>query len=87
MGQRGQLVLPVVIRRRLGLADGVPVVFDQVAGGVLVRPAKVVPLSEAEIEELDDLQDVEMLRRRDLDPGEQRRIPAEEVFRRARDLP
>jgi antitoxin PrlF len=40
IGAKGQVVIPKDLRERLGLGPGVDVVFKEIDGGVVVRPAE-----------------------------------------------
>ena len=44
IGRRGTIVIPALLRRRLGLKDGDILVAEEVDGGVLLRPAVAVAL-------------------------------------------
>jgi AbrB family looped-hinge helix DNA binding protein len=44
VGRRGTVVLPAKLRRRLGIEEGSFVVAQEHAEGILIRPAKVVPI-------------------------------------------
>lgn len=44
VGKRGVVVIPVRLRRRFGLEEGALVVLEEVAEGLLVRPAVAVPV-------------------------------------------
>ena len=52
IGQRGTLVIPAALRRRLGFSEGTPVIAEERDGGLFVRSAAVTELSDAEREEL-----------------------------------
>jgi AbrB family looped-hinge helix DNA binding protein len=40
IGAKGQVVIPKELRERLGLGPGTDVAFEEVEGGVVVRPAE-----------------------------------------------
>src|ERR1700676_2250101 len=44
VGRRGTVVLPAKLRRRLGIEEGSFVVAEERENGILIRPAKVVPI-------------------------------------------
>lgn len=44
MGRKGTLVLPAALRRRFGLKEGSPLVVEERAEGILLRPAVTVPV-------------------------------------------
>src|SRR5580704_13280494 len=44
VGRRGTVVLPAKLRRRLGIEEGSFVVAEEREGGILIRPAVVVPV-------------------------------------------
>jgi AbrB family looped-hinge helix DNA binding protein len=44
VGRRGAVVLPAKLRQRLGIEEGSFVVAEERADGILIRPAKVVPV-------------------------------------------
>lgn len=44
VGRRGTVVLPAKLRRRLGIEEGSFVVAEEHKDGILIRPAKVVPI-------------------------------------------
>lgn len=44
MGRNGTLVIPVAMRRRLGLNEGELVMIEDTAEGITVRPAVAVPV-------------------------------------------
>jgi AbrB family looped-hinge helix DNA binding protein len=44
VGRRGTVVLPAKLRRRLGIEEGSFVVAEERAGGILIRPAAVLPV-------------------------------------------
>lgn len=44
VGRRGTVVLPAKLRRRLGIEEGSFVVAEERENGILIRPAKVVPV-------------------------------------------
>ena len=44
MGRRGTIVIPAALRSRLGLRDGSLLLAEERDGGVLLRPAAVLPL-------------------------------------------
>ncbi len=41
IGKRGTVVIPAVLRRRLGLEEGATVLIEQREDGVLIRPAVI----------------------------------------------
>ena len=44
VGKRGTVVIPAALRRRYGIEEGTFVVAEPCEGGVLIRPALVVPI-------------------------------------------
>ena len=44
VGRRGTVVLPAKLRRRLGIQEGSFVVAEEREDGILIRPAKIVPV-------------------------------------------
>lgn len=50
IGKRGTVVIPSGLRKRLGLSDGSLVMAEERDGGILLRPAAVVPLETYSIE-------------------------------------
>ncbi len=44
VGRRGTVVLPAKLRRRLGIEEGSFVVAEERADGILLRPARIVPV-------------------------------------------
>ena len=44
VGKRGTVVIPAALRRRYGIEEGTFVVAEPRAGGVLIRPAVVLPV-------------------------------------------
>ena len=44
IGRRGTLVIPAALRRRFALEEGAMVIAEEVAEGILLRPALAVPL-------------------------------------------
>ncbi len=44
VGRRGTVVLPAKLRRRLGIEEGSFIVAEERENGILIRPAKVVPV-------------------------------------------
>lgn len=44
VGRRGTVVLPARLRRRLGIEEGSFVVAEEREGGILIRPATVLPV-------------------------------------------
>jgi AbrB family looped-hinge helix DNA binding protein len=44
VGRRGTVVLPVKLRRRLGIEEGSFVIAEEREEGILIRPATVVPV-------------------------------------------
>ena len=44
VGKRGTVVIPAALRRRYGIEEGAFVVAEPCEGGVLIRPALVLPL-------------------------------------------
>jgi AbrB family looped-hinge helix DNA binding protein len=44
VGKRGTIVIPAALRRRYGIEEGTIVVAEAVEGGVLIRPAIVLPV-------------------------------------------
>lgn len=52
VGKRGTLVLPARLRRRLGIDEDSLLVAEELAGGILLRPAVAVPVGGPLPEEL-----------------------------------
>jgi AbrB family looped-hinge helix DNA binding protein len=44
IGRHGTVVLPAKLRRRVGLEEGSTVIAELRDGGILIRPAAVVPI-------------------------------------------
>jgi AbrB family looped-hinge helix DNA binding protein len=44
VGKRGTVVIPAALRRRYGIEEGSFVVAEARDGGVLIRPARVLPI-------------------------------------------
>ena len=44
VGKRGAVVIPAKLRRRFGLEEGMLVIAEERAEGILLRPAVAVPL-------------------------------------------
>ena len=44
MGKRGVLVIPAALRRRFGLEEGSLVIAEDRGEGILIRPARAVPV-------------------------------------------
>jgi AbrB family looped-hinge helix DNA binding protein len=44
VGKRGSVIIPAALRRRYGIEEGMLVVAEPGEGGVLIRPASVVPI-------------------------------------------
>ena len=44
VGRRGTVVLPAKLRRLLGIEEGSFVVAEERENGILIRPAKIVPI-------------------------------------------
>jgi AbrB family looped-hinge helix DNA binding protein len=44
VGRRGTVVLPAKLRRRVGIEEGSFVVAEEREGGILIRPATVLPV-------------------------------------------
>jgi len=44
VGKRGTVVIPAALRRRYGIEEGTLVVAEPRKGGVLIRPAVVIPV-------------------------------------------
>jgi AbrB family looped-hinge helix DNA binding protein len=44
VGKRGTVVIPAALRRRFGIEEGTFVVAEPREGGVLIRPAVILPL-------------------------------------------
>ncbi len=44
VGKRGTVVIPAALRRRFGIEEGAFVVAEPCEGGVLIRPALVLPI-------------------------------------------
>lgn len=82
IGKRGTLVIPAEFRRRLGLEDDSIVAIEERDGGILIRPAAVLPVEiytperQAEfllsnaVDEADYAAAREEVRRLGLDPDE-----------------
>ena len=43
-GKRGIVVIPASLRRRFGLIEGSPIIVEERAEGILIRPVAVVPI-------------------------------------------
>jgi AbrB family looped-hinge helix DNA binding protein len=43
VGERGAIVVPAKLRKRFGIAKGSIVIAEEADGGILIRPAIVVP--------------------------------------------
>lgn len=52
VGKRGTVVLPARLRRQLGIDDDTLLVAEELAGGILLRPAVAVPVGGPLPEEL-----------------------------------
>lgn len=79
VGRRGSVIIPVRLRKRFGLNEGSLFVAEASKDGVLLRPARVVPLTEEEREAIEDAYDVAEVARRRADPENQEGRPWEEV--------
>jgi len=44
VGKRGAIVVPAKLRKRFGIEEGSIVIAEETAGGILIRPAVVVPV-------------------------------------------
>jgi AbrB family looped-hinge helix DNA binding protein len=44
VGKRGMFVIPAWLRRRFGIEEGSMVIVEEQEGGILIRPAAVVPM-------------------------------------------
>jgi len=44
VGKRGTIVIPAAIRRRLKIEEGAVVIVEEREGGILIRPAAVMPI-------------------------------------------
>ena len=44
VGKRGTVVIPAALRRRYGIEEGALVVAEPCEGGVLIRPALILPV-------------------------------------------
>ena len=44
IGKRGVLVIPAALRRRFGLEEGTLVIAEDRGDGILIRPARAVPV-------------------------------------------
>ncbi len=44
VGKRGAVILPAVLRKRFGIEEGSFIVAEERDGGILIRPAAIVPL-------------------------------------------
>jgi AbrB family looped-hinge helix DNA binding protein len=64
VGERGTVVIPASLRRRFRLEKGAVLIAEATNEGVLLRPAKVVPLSARELEAQEDRHDAKILSRR-----------------------
>lgn len=79
VGRRGAVIIPVRMRKKFGLDEGALFVAEEHAKGVLLRPARVVPLTKKQREAIEDRHDVEEVTRRRADPHNQKVRPWEEV--------
>jgi AbrB family looped-hinge helix DNA binding protein len=50
VGKRGAVILPALLRKRFGIEEGSFVVAEERDGGILIRPAAVVPLETYTLE-------------------------------------
>jgi AbrB family looped-hinge helix DNA binding protein len=44
VGKRGAIVVPAKLRKRFGIEEGSIVIAEETDGGILIRPAMVVPI-------------------------------------------
>ena len=44
VGKRGAVVIPARLRQRFGIREGDTVIAEEAEGGVLIRPAAVLPI-------------------------------------------
>jgi AbrB family looped-hinge helix DNA binding protein len=44
VGKRGAIVVPAKLRKRFGIEEGSIVIAEEADGGILIRPAIVVPV-------------------------------------------
>jgi len=44
VGKRGAIVVPAKLRKRFGIEEGSLVIAEETEGGILIRPAMVVPI-------------------------------------------
>jgi len=44
VGKRGAIVVPAKLRKRFGIEEGSIVIAEETDGGILIRPAIVVPV-------------------------------------------
>ena len=44
IGRRGQTVIPAPLRKRFGMEEGTPVIFEESEEGILIRPAVTLPV-------------------------------------------
>jgi len=44
VGKRGAIVVPAKLRKRFGIEEGSVVIAEETEGGILIRPAMVVPV-------------------------------------------
>ncbi len=44
IGKRGVLVIPAALRRRFGLKEGSLIIAEDQGEGILIRPAKAIPV-------------------------------------------
>jgi AbrB family looped-hinge helix DNA binding protein len=69
VGERGTVVIPARLRKRFRLEKGAVLIAEATADGVLLRPAKVVPLSGRELEAQEDRHDARVLKARRREKG------------------
>ena len=79
VGERGTVVIPAQLRRKFKLEKGSLVIAEATADGVLLRPARVIPLTASEIDaDVEDRHDAGVLRGRAAEKGK-RGIPWQRV--------
>ncbi len=44
VGKRGAVIIPVEMRRHLGLEEGTPIIAEEREGGIFIRPAVLLPV-------------------------------------------
>lgn len=73
-------MIPAKLRKKLKLQEGSLVIAEASAGGVLFRPARVVPITA----DLEDAADLRELRRRRKDPRNRKGDTLENARKRLR---